>query len=95
MINCDGFIDTVRQKLKTTAYGKSLEIRTYKGDRRIIITKNWDDDYSVQEDGFVLAHYDHLTIDELRKLLKTLQKREFPRSNKLRIRLIEQSEHRH
>lgn len=71
-----------------------MEIKTYKGDRRIIITKNWDDDYSVQEDGFVLVHYDHLTIDELRKLLKTLQKREFPRSNKLRIRLIEQSEHR-
>lgn len=84
MIDCNRFVEIVLQKIKTLPSGEGFEIATYKGDRKITLIKNADASYLLIEDGFIKQRYANIAPDKLKKLLKTLQKREFPRSNKLR-----------
>lgn len=91
MIDCDSFIDTARQRLKSLAPGQGLAIKTWKGDRQIILIKTAAG-CTVIEDGFQRGHHDSVPDDKLKKLLKTLAKREFPRSNKLRLRQLTAAE---
>lgn len=89
MINCDDFIPTVIHRLKSCAVGQGLEVRTFKGDRSITVVKQNETMVWVREQGFVTADYPNIPLAKLKKLLKTLQKREFPRSNKLHTRTID------
>ncbi len=91
MINCDDFTAVVLESLKNSQPGQGLEVRTYKGDRSVTVYKTAQGDYCVQEKGFIEAQYTGLSLDKLKKLLKTLKKREFPRSNKLRTRTVEKN----
>lgn len=92
MINCDDFVAAVIRQMKSAQPGQGLEVLTFKGDRSITITKTAPDTYLVTEKGFTAAQYPDLSLEKLKKVLKTLEKREFPRSNKLRTRKIDSGE---
>ena len=89
MINCDDFVAAALRQMKSAQPGQGLEVLTFKGDRSITIVKTAQDTYLVTEKGFVEAQYPDLSPEKLKKVLKTLEKREFPRSNKLRTRKID------
>ncbi|MCB2184029.1 MAG: hypothetical protein KQH63_18540 [Desulfobulbaceae bacterium] len=86
MIDKSAVIPFVVQKIKSLPLESSLHLLTYKRDRSIHITRMGDDVLQVQENGFETATFT-LKTDKIRKLLKTLLKKEFPRSNKVRITL--------
>ncbi|MCI9304479.1 MAG: hypothetical protein HFJ13_10250 [Clostridium sp.] len=65
-----------------------LDIRTYKRDRSIIIEK-LENGYNLYEDGFEKKEFKNLSQIELKKLLKVLQKKEFPRSNIVRFYVLD------
>ena len=84
MIDKTAVIRTVLERIKKLSNGHYLDLRTYKRNRSVQIVKRGDDDFLVVEDGYQKESF---TVNEsnLRGLLKTLIKREFPRSNKVRL----------
>ncbi len=84
MIDKTNIIETVFQKLKGLPEGHFLDLRTYKRDRSVVIVKRKDDTCLVVEDGFFKEEYE-VKREKLKKLLKSLIKKEFPRSNKIRF----------
>ena len=84
MIDKTNIIETVLQKMKGLAVGHHLDLRTYKRDRSVVIVKGKDDSYLVVEDGFYKEKYE-VKHGKLKRLLKSLLKKEFPRSNKIRL----------
>jgi len=57
---------------------------TYKRNRSVIIVKVREEELLVIERGYLEDRF-HIEPDALRKLLKTLLKKEFPRSRKIRL----------
>lgn len=90
MIDKASAAETIIRKLKKTPTGKGLDLRTYKRDRSVIIIRTKEDTFSVTEDGF---DKDNFTTDfkGMKKTLKKLLKKEFPRSNKIRVYEIDSS----
>jgi hypothetical protein len=84
MIDKDKIIETVAAKLKKLPVGHYLDLRTYKRNRSIVIVKKSEDDFLIIEDGYFQEKY-HLKSDKMKKTLKTLFKKEFPRSHKVRL----------
>jgi len=84
MIDKAGAIPTILTKLKKLPIGCGIDLRTFKRDRSIIIMREAGDSFSVKENGFEQAAFT-ADLKGMRKLLKTLLKREFPRSNKIRV----------
>ena len=79
MIDKDKIIETVMSKLKKLPVDHYLDLRTYKRNRSLFIIKKSEYDFLIIEDGyFQEKHY--LRLDKLKKILKTLLKKEFPRS---------------
>jgi hypothetical protein len=83
MIDKSSVIRTVQERLNKLPIGHYLDLRTYKRDRSVIIVKS-EDDLLVIEDGFYNENFE-IKPDKLKGLLKTLLKKEFPRSNKVRL----------
>lgn len=67
--------------------GHYLDLRTYKRNRSVIIVKQGKEDVLVIENGYFQERF-KLKQEKLRKLLKTLLKKEFPRSNKIRLYIM-------
>ena len=84
MIHCENFIETTMQKLEKLEIGQCLDIRSFKRNRKVVIVRTFSG-YNLYEDGFEQHEFLDLTEEKLRKLLKTIEKREFPRSNRLRF----------
>ncbi|WP_319470946.1 hypothetical protein [uncultured Pseudodesulfovibrio sp.] len=84
MIDKAGAIPNILTRLKKTAIGSGIDLRTYKRDRSVVIMRTATDSFSVRENGFRQETFD-VDTKGLKKLLKTLLKREFPRSNKIRV----------
>lgn len=84
MIDKTKIIDTVTTRLESLPTGHYLDMRTYKRNRSVLIIKLENDRLRVIQDGFDKQRY-LITADKLKKLLKTLLKKEFPRSNKVRL----------
>jgi hypothetical protein len=84
MIDKDKIIGTVVEKLKKLPVEHYLDLRTYKRNRSVVIVKKSEDDFLIIEDGYFHEIY-HLRLDKLKKTLKTLLKKEFPRSHKIRL----------
>ena len=61
-----------------------LDLRTYKRNRSVIIVKITEEDLMVIENGFFKDRF-QIKAAKLRKLLKSLLKKEFPRSRKIRL----------
>lgn len=74
-------------RLKKMAPGDVLRVRTWKGDRGMTITCQDTDTFTLEEDGFQTQCYTSLTRQAVLKAAKPIARREFPRSNKLRLTL--------
>ena len=75
----------VMRRLRKMQAGDSLELLTWKKDRSLLLIKRSGDEVEVYESGFLEEEY-RIEFRKLKKLLKTLLKREFPRSHKIRIK---------
>lgn len=84
MLDKTNAIPAIVTKLKNLSIGSGIDLRTFKRDRSVIIRRTDDDIFSVIENGFTLETFT-TDIKGMKKLLKTLLKREFPRSNKIRV----------
>lgn len=91
MIDKANAINTVLERTGKLAIGHGLDLRTYKRDRSVVIVRKTADTFTVMQDGFEKTRHesDH---KGLRKLLKTLLKAEFPRSNKIRLYTLNRDE---
>lgn len=87
MLDLNRVIPTVLQKLKKAKAGDVIEVKTYKRDRGFSLEKQDDDTVLVREFGF--RDKEHLVpISRVKKTLKTILKTEFPRSNKVWLRVL-------
>ncbi len=77
-------IQTVLQKVKDLPLGHCLDLRTYKRNRSVVIKKIGLDEILVVENGFEQGRIT-TTFGKLRKVLKLMLKKEFPRSTKIRL----------
>ena len=84
MIDINGAVQTALTRLKKLPVGRSLELLTFKRDRGVRIRKTDHDCFEVAEFGF-LDQTVEANQNSMKKLLKTVIKREFPRSNKVRV----------
>jgi len=88
LINIQSAIKRVQQIVRRLEPTQGVEILTYKRNRGITIIKVDEETLSVQERGY--EEQTHLVdIADLARLLKTVVKREFPRSRKVRVYQLE------
>lgn len=86
MIDRAGAEAVVTGKALGLEEGQVLRIASYKRDRWIELRRAGADSFHLTEHGFTCTEHE-IATKQLRKLLKNLFKREFPRSNKLHVRL--------
>ncbi len=84
MIDISSAITHVMQHMKKTAIGCGLKLLTFKRDRHITIIRTGEAQYTIIEMGFENRTFE-ISQRELKKTLKTLLRREFHRSRKVRI----------
>ncbi|MBW2492298.1 MAG: hypothetical protein JRE65_14240 [Deltaproteobacteria bacterium] len=84
MIDKTKIIDAVCERLEKLPLGHYIDLKTYKRNRTVIIVKIDEKALLVIEDGYFKNRF-LITSDKLKKLLKTLLKKEFPRSKKIRL----------
>ncbi len=85
-------IPIVIERLTKLEIGQCLDLRTFKRNRSVAIVRIENDSFNVIERGFYEESWQGLTSEKVKKLLKTLLKREFPRSNKIRLYTLESFE---
>jgi len=78
----------VRARARKLAVGQGIVLLTYKRDRSLTIVRRDEDRYEIREEGFETRTHDTDGAG-LKRLLKTLLKREFPRSNKIRVQAVD------
>ena len=91
MIDIKNFIPYTLDAVKELQEDEALDIRPMKRDRKVVIRKG-QEGYDVFETGFYKEDYYGIPYTKLKKLLKTLEKKEFPRSNKLWFKIIQDEE---
>jgi len=84
MIDKTAIIEVILDKLKKLPCGHYLDVRTYKRNRSVLVVKHREDDILIIEDGYFQDIF-HVHINKIRKVLKGLLRKEFPRSHKIRI----------
>lgn len=83
MIAKENFITTVCQKAQILEAGQYLDIRSYKRNRSVLLVK-LKNGYRLIENGFRKLDI-NLDFDELKSILKTIERVKFPRSHTIRI----------
>ncbi|MGL5616597.1 MAG: hypothetical protein ACRDD2_10290 [Sarcina sp.] len=91
MLTIDNFVFDTLKRLEEINIGNCLDIRSYKKNRKVVIEK-LENGFNLYEDGFYKEEFLELTKEELKKILKSIEKKEFPRSNKLRFYVLESRE---
>ena len=84
MIDNTKLIETVLQRVAHLPQGHYLDIRTYKRNRYVVIVKNVGEEFTVIVKGFCRERI-QVKSGKLEKALSTIFRREFPRSNKIRL----------
>ncbi len=84
MIDIGGAIPNILTRLKKLDVGHGLELLTFKKDRGLRICKTDSNTFATTEFGFQNEN-SQTDLKGMKKLLKTVLKREFPRSNKIRV----------
>ena len=84
MIDKSKIIETVHERLRNLPTGHYLDLRTYKRNRSVIIAKIGEDDLLIIENGYFRDRF-RLKPEKLKKVLKTIVRKEFPRSRKIRL----------
>jgi hypothetical protein len=88
MIDKTKIIDSVCERLKKLPVSHCLDLRTYKRNRSVMIAKLAEDDLLIIEDGYFKERF-RVKPDKLKKALKTVVKKEFPRSRKIRLYVLD------
>lgn len=84
MIDKTTAMTNVLRKLDKLPQGCAIDLRTYKRNRSVLIRRTGPDLFDVVEDGFFQDRF-QVPLSAMKKLLKTLFKKEFPRSTKIRV----------
>ena len=84
MIDKSKIIETVHERLRNLPTGHYLDLRTYKRNRSVIIVKMAEDDLLIIENGYFREKF-RVKPEKLKKALKTIVRKEFPRSRKIRL----------
>ncbi|MFO7816906.1 MAG: hypothetical protein ACQES5_08350 [Thermodesulfobacteriota bacterium] len=84
MLDKSALIPAVSQKLEKIPIGSCIELRTYKRNRSVLIIKTTREIYNFIENGFEKTSFE-VKASKLKSALKKILKREFPRSNKIRV----------
>ncbi len=84
MIAKDNFITLFMKRLEKLEIGNYYDVRSYKRNRSVLVIRIWDNSFRIIENGFEKKEFE-VNKNEMKKLWKTLLKREFPRSNKIRL----------
>lgn len=84
MIDIGGAVPNIMTRLKKLPVRHGLELLTFKRDRGLRICRTDESTFSATEFGF-RTETNQTDLKGMKKLLKTVLKREFPRSNKIRI----------
>ena len=84
LVNIQSAIKQVQQIVRRLEPPQGVEILTYKRNRGVTIIRIDEETLSVQERGYE-EHIFQVGVDELPKLLKSIARREFPRSRKVRV----------
>ncbi|MBU0682308.1 MAG: hypothetical protein KKD73_12905 [Proteobacteria bacterium] len=84
MVDIGNVIPVVLKKMSQLEAGESLVLQTYKRDRSLTLVRIAKERILIIEEGFSRAEFE-VNSANLAKVLKTLLKKEFPRSNKVRI----------
>lgn len=84
MIDKTTIIPLVLKRLKQLPKNHYLDLRTYKRNRSVIIVKKDENRFLILENGFSQDEFE-VDITKLPRTLKTLLKKEFPRSHKIRL----------
>ena len=88
MIDMAGALPFILARLRKCPLGDGLDLRTYKRDRSVLVMRSGEDAYLVNQNGFERERFDS-DGKGLKKLIKNLLKREFPRSRKIRVQPVE------
>ncbi|WP_320170900.1 hypothetical protein [Maridesulfovibrio sp.] len=72
------------RKLGKLPVGHCIDLRTYKRNRSLLILNTGNGCFRIHQNGYENAIHE-AAPESIRKILKTLFKKEFPRSNKIRI----------
>lgn len=89
MIPITTVIPTVMLRIKKLPLGHGLDLRTYKRNRSILIVRKSEDSLTVVENGYGQEQFE-VPASKLPRLLKSLMKKEFPRSNKIRLYAVDE-----
>lgn len=85
-------IDSVLKRMKKLKVGQCVDMRSFKRNRSVVIVCCGEDSFRVVEDGFFQEVWDNQSTEKVKRLLKTLLKKEFPRSNKIRLYTLDSYE---
>lgn len=84
MIDKTNLIPTVLEKLKKLPRGNALDMRTYKRNRSVLFVRLSSRDFRIIQNGYEYREH-RVPLDKMGKFLKSILKKEFPRSNKIRL----------
>lgn len=84
MLDKTTLLISVLERLGKLPVGHCLDLRTFKRDRSVCIHRTDTSTFTVVEKGFHEETWVDVELDAVRRLLKTLMRREFPRSHKVR-----------
>jgi len=84
MIDMGAALATTLARLKKLPDNGTLELLTFKRDRGVLVRRTGDG-FEVREFGY-REEISDVSAKDLKKRLKTILKREFPRSNKVHLR---------
>lgn len=87
LLDINRLIPTVVQKIKQAALGDVIEVRTYKRDRGFTVERRTDGQVVLHEFGFKEQEC-IVAASKLKKILKSIIQKEFPRSNKVWLRVV-------
>lgn len=84
MIDKATAVVTVIRKLQKLPVGHAIDLRTYKRNRSVVIKRSDEDEFDVVQNGYDQNRF-QVPLAKMKKLLKLLLKKEFPRSTKIRL----------
>jgi hypothetical protein len=84
MLNKAQAIPTIINKLKKLPPGHYIDIRTYKRNRSVVIVKTHESQLLIIENGYEKQQV-MVSWASIKKTLQKLFKKEFPRSNTIRL----------
>lgn len=84
MVDIGNVIPVVLQKMAQLGEGQSLVLQTFKRDRSLTLIPLAGERILIRQEGFAHQEFE-VARPKLKKTLRSLLKKEFPRSNKVRI----------